>query len=135
MKKLTKSIFCNNIIGFKDFSKWLKQNKVVKVKTCMESTGIYGIFFANCLYEQNYNISIVNPVCINAFARSKLARHKTDKVDSLIIDEYATKYELRLYKPKDHIMSELKDLYRWLQNLKDQQKHINNLLENKSHIA
>ena len=26
---------CNNMIGFKDFSKWLKQNKVVKVKACM----------------------------------------------------------------------------------------------------
>lgn len=126
---------CNTMIGFKSFSKWLKQNKVIKVKACMESTGIYGIFFANYLYEQNHDISIVNPVCINAFARSKLARHKTDKVDSLIIAEYATKYELRPYKPKDSVMSELKDLYRCLQNLKDQQKHINNLLENKDHIA
>lgn len=96
---------CNNMIGFKDFSKRLKQNKVVKVKACMESTGIYGIFFANYLYEHNHDISIVNPVYINAFARSKLARHKTDKVDSLIITEYATKYKLRLYKPKDPVMS------------------------------
>lgn len=126
---------CNNKNGFKDFSKWLKQNKVIKVKACMESTGIYGIAFANYLYEQNYDISIVNPVCINAFARSKLARHKTDKVDSLIIAEYATKYELRSYKPKNSVMSELKDLYRCLQNLKDQQKHINNILENKDHMA
>ena len=46
-------------------------------------------------------ISIVNPACINAFAKSKLSRHKTDKVDSKIIAEYASKYELKPYKPTD----------------------------------
>lgn len=42
----------------------------------------------------NHEVSIVNPLCISAFAKSKLSRHKTDKIDSMIIAEYASKNDL-----------------------------------------
>ncbi len=68
----------NDKVGFKKFSKWLKENKVTKIKACMEAMGAYGICFANYLHEQNHEVSIVNPVRISAFTKSKLTRHKTD---------------------------------------------------------
>ena len=80
-----KNYYCNisnDHKGFKEFSKWLNLHKVNEIKACMESTGIYGLAFANYLYSKNHRVSIVNPACINAFAKSKLSRHKTDKVDS-----------------------------------------------------
>lgn len=125
----------NDKAGFKEFSKWIKKYKVTKVKACMEATGIYGLSFANYLYENNHDVSIVNPVCINAFAKSKLSRNKTDKKDSSIIAEYANKYDLRIYTPKDPVMQELRDLYQCLQHLKSQKLQINNFLEKKEHMA
>jgi transposase len=58
------------------------------------ATGSYGKSFADFLYSNGHEISVVNPSCINAFAKSELSCHKTDKVDSMIIAEYASKNEL-----------------------------------------
>ena len=48
----------------------------------MKATGSYGRSFANYLYDNQHDVHIVNPLCIHAFAKSKLSRHKTDQVDS-----------------------------------------------------
>lgn len=91
--------------------------------------------FADYLYNNNHEVSVVNPTCINAFAQSKLSRHKTDKVDSMIIAEYASKNDLPLYIPKSKALQELQDLYRCSQNLKAQYVQTQNYLENKNHLA
>jgi len=72
----------NDNQGFKKICSWLKKYNIKQVKTCLESTGIYSLDIANYLYNQGHKVSIVNPACINAFSKSKLSRHKTDKVDS-----------------------------------------------------
>ena len=129
-----KSHYCNitnDTKGFKEFSKWIKLYKVERVKACMESTGIYSLAFANYLFCQKHEVSIVNPACINAFAKSKLSRHKTDKVDSRIIAEYASKYELKAYVPTDPVILELRSLYNCVLNLAGQHRQIKNYLEGK----
>ncbi len=82
------------------------------------------------LYNQGHQVHVVNPACIKAFAKSKLKRYKTDKVDALFIAEYTSKNHLRPYKPKDSIFKELQCPYRCLQSLKDQKTQLVNLLEN-----
>lgn len=67
----------NNNHGFKKICSWLKKCYIKQVKTCLESTGIYSLNIANYLYDQGHRVSIINPACINAFAKSKLSRHKT----------------------------------------------------------
>lgn len=133
-----KTYYCsvtNNKEGFKEFSKWLKSYKVGKVKACMESTGIYSLAFADYLFKQGHEVSIVNPSCINAFAKSKLSRHKTDKVDSKVIAEYASKYEIKPYIPTDPVMLELRSLYNCIGNLEAQYRKVQNYLEAKEHLA
>ena len=133
-----KSYYCsvvNNKDGFKEFAKWLRSYKVDKVIACMESTGIYGIAFANYLFKQNHQVSIVNPACINAYAKSKLSRHKTDKVDSKIIAEYASKYELKPYIPTDPAILELRNLYNCIENLNTQYRKFQNYLESREHLC
>ena len=125
----------NNQEGFKIFSKWLKKHRITKVTACMEATGNYGTFFANFLYKNNHEVSVVNPLCISAFAKSKLSRHKTDKIDSMIIAEYASKNDLSLYVPKNSDLQELQNLYRCLQNLKEQHTQSQNYLENKDYLS
>ena len=117
--------------GFISLSKWLQAQGMTKVKACMEATGSYGEKLAEYLYEQGHQVHSVNPACIKAFARSKLNRHKTDEVDAHLIAEYASKNELRAYKPKDPSLKELRSLYRCLQNLKEQYTQVSNFLENK----
>lgn len=124
----------NNTQGFRKICNWFKKHNIKQVKTCLESTGIYSLDIANYLYNQGHKVSIINPSCINAFAKSKLSRHKTDKVDSYIIAEYASKYDLRTYKPADPLMSELRALYNCRINLEKQNRQVQNYLESKTHL-
>ncbi len=125
----------NNQHGFKSFEKWIKKHNIQHVKACMEATGSYGRSFAHYLYNNQHDVHIVNPLCINAFAKSKLSRHKTDKVDSKLIAEFAQQNDLPLYSPREKNLQVLQDLYRCLQNLKHQAKQVQNYLENKKHLA
>jgi transposase len=113
----------------------LELYKVEKIKACMESTGTYSLAFADYLFSQNHEVSIVNPACINAFAKSKLSRHKTDKVDSKIIAEYASKYELKPYKPTDPAAAELRSLYNAIINLESAYRKMQNYLESREQLA
>jgi transposase len=53
----------------------------------------------------------------------------------MIIAEYASKNDLSLYVPKNYDLQELQNLYRCLQNLKEQYKQSQNYLENKDHLS
>jgi len=121
----------NDPQGFKKLTDWIRAQGIKQVKVCMEATGRYGEKIADYLYQESHQVHVINPACIKAFARSKLSRHKTDEADALLIAEYASKYELRLYKPQDYTLKELRNLYRCLQNLKQQQTQMSNFLENK----
>ncbi|WP_342259829.1 IS110 family transposase [Candidatus Tisiphia endosymbiont of Metellina segmentata] len=92
------------------------------------------IFYIIFLYNNGHEVSVVNPSCINAFAKSKLSRHKTDKVDSMIIAEFAIKNDLTPYIPTDKALQYLQDLYRCMQNLKKQHAQTQNYLEHKQHL-
>jgi transposase len=134
-KKYYQTKIDNNQQGFKTLIQWLQKHKVTKVTACMEATGSYSKSFADFLYSNGHEVSVVNPTCINAFAKSKLSRHKTDKADSMIIAEYASKNDLPLYVPKNKALQELQDLYRCSQNLKEQYVQVQNYLENKDHLS
>jgi transposase len=124
----------NDLKGFKDLTAWLEKQNIPHLKACMEATGSYGEEIADYLYEQGHDVHVVNPACIKAFAKSKLNRHKTDEVDSLLIAEYASKNTLRLYCPRDPVYKELRALYRCSQNLKSQCTQVSNFLENKNRL-
>ena len=121
----------NDVQGFKKLTEWLESQGISHVKACMEATGRYGEKVADYLYERGHAVHVINPACIKAFARSKLSRHKTDEVDALIIAEYASKNYLRLYKPQESSLKELRCMYRCSQNLKGQQTQVSNYLESK----
>ena len=133
-----KNYYCNisnDAKGFKCFSQWLKTHKIQKIMACMEATGRYSLDFADYLFSKKHEVSIVNPACINAFAKSKLSRHKTDKVDSKIIAEYASKSELKPYIPTDPAILELRSLYNCIQNLENQYRQIQNYLDERKHLS
>ena len=124
--------FTNNKPGFKLLKSWVAEYDINKIHVCLESTGFYGEDLAESLYKDCYKVSIVNPSCIKSYARSKLSRHKTDKIDAQLIAEYCDKYDPDLWKPLPNEIKELRDLTRCIDSLKLQHSQIINQLEKKS---
>ena len=124
--------FINNENGFQLAKNWIAKYDANELHVCLESTGFYGEALAEYLYKCGYKISIVNPSCIKSYARSKLSRHKTDKIDAQLIAEYCDKYHPDLWKPLPNEIKELRDLSRCIDSLKLQHNQITNQLEKKS---
>lgn len=129
--------FSNNKTGFQLLEDWIAKytpecQDSGKIHVYLESTGFYGEELAEFLYKKGYKVSIVNPSCIKSYARSKLSRHKTDKIDAQLIAEYCDKYNPDLWKPLPAETKELRELARCIDNLKLQHNQITNQLEKKS---
>lgn len=74
----------------KEIKKTQKKYKIKKVHICMENTGIYHCEL--CEYLQKYSaliVSVVHPVRSKSFSKSLLIRTKNDKVDSMMLAQYA----------------------------------------------
>lgn len=78
----------NNAKGYEQLVKWLTNRKATEVHICLEATGVYGEPVAEFLHDHGYRVSVVNPMQIKSFGRSKLVRTKTDRVDAGLIAEF-----------------------------------------------
>jgi len=111
--------FSNTAQGFEELLTWLKDTvRVHKPAFCMEATGRYGENLAFFLHESKFPISVVNPSCVKNYARSKLKRTKTDKVDAALIAEYCLKEKPTLWKPSPKDSRDLQQMTRELEHLK-----------------
>jgi transposase len=111
--------FPNNPDGFENLILWLEGELFCfEPHFCMEATGRYGEQLAFFLNDSGFKISMVNPTCIKNYARSKLRRTKTDKVDSAIIAEYCLKESPPAWKPLAKDSRDLQQLSRELDHLK-----------------
>ena len=84
----------NSPDGWKLVLAWLKAMGSKQAHVCMEATGRHSLGVALALHDAGHVVSVVNPAQIRDFARTKLGRNKTDKVDAALIREYA-----ELFKP------------------------------------
>ena len=124
--------FSNDKSGFKLLESWIEKYDIEKIHVCLESTGFYGESLAEFLHKDGYKVSIVNPSCIKSYARSKLCRHKTDKIDAQLIAEYCDKYTPDFWQPLPEESKEVRELVRCIDALKLQHNQITNQLERKS---
>jgi transposase len=65
---------------------------------------------ALALHEAGHVVSVVNPAQIRDFARTKLGRNKTDKVDAALICEYAELFKPEPWTPPSPAMRRLCEL-------------------------
>jgi transposase len=118
--------FANGPRGFKQLWRWLVKAGAApsEVWACMEATGIYGEALLRFLFEGGLTVSKVNPAQIKHYARSLLARHKTDRQDALLIAEFARERgaagKLRRWSPPSPEQARLRALTRLLAARKDQ---------------
>lgn len=116
----------NDLPGFQCLNDWLKVNGCQKTHVCMEATGQYGYAAADFLYMCGYQVSVVNPARIKAYAASRLKRNKTDKADALLIAVFCQREKPDLWSPPRPAFSALKALVHQLDDLmasKQQQRN------------
>jgi transposase len=105
--------------GFQEMLSWLEATLFCfEPAFCMEATGRYGEDLAYFLHDAGYVVSVVNPSCVKNYARSKLRRTKTDKVDSALIAEYCLKESPAPWTPLPQETRQLQQLNRELEHIK-----------------
>jgi transposase len=102
--------FENNPDGWKRLLAWLKAMSCQQAHVCMEATGRHSLDVALALHDAGHVVSVVNPAQIRDFARTKLGRNKTDKVDAALIREYAALFNPAPWTPPSAAMRRLCEL-------------------------
>jgi transposase len=114
---------------------YLKKFKKSDMLIIMEHTGVYHLKLANYLYENDYQVAVVNPFSIKKFMEAKMSRVKTDKADSYFIAEYGrTFFDGELYKPKPDTEKEIEVKLKILEDLQQQLTMLRNKRESLSHV-
>jgi len=128
-KSLTKQ-FDNSPNGFKLLSAWLKSLQIAQVHACLEATGTYGNAVAKFLHEAGHVVSVVNPLSIKGYAKSKLQRNKTDIADARLIADFClTQNPAQWFPPSPQII-ELQALTRRIEMLEEMLQMEKNRLDN-----
>jgi transposase len=91
---------------------WLKAMGSKQAHVCMEATGGHslGVALALALHDAGHVVSVVNPAQIRDFARTRLGRNKTDKVDAALIRDYAALFNPVPWTPPSPAMRRLCEL-------------------------
>ena len=84
----------------------------------IEATGTYHLKCAYKLYEEGFDVRVVNPLIIKRYSELNLRRTKTDKVDARIIASFGYREESREFKPDGMDRMRLKVLVREIEQIK-----------------
>ena len=102
--------FANTEQGFGLLIGWLAHRKIGRVHACLEATGRYSLGVALALHAAGHVVSVVNPAQIRDFARTKLARNKSDTVDAGHIREYGAMFRPPAWRPRPPALRRLCEL-------------------------
>jgi len=109
--------FDNDAKGIRLLQGWLRSLKIERVHACLEATGTYGEMIAEFLHEHGHLVSVVNPLRIEAFARSDLKRNKTDTADARTIAEFCLEKKPEAWHPLPPEIKQLQALTRRIEVL------------------
>lgn len=109
--------FDNNLSGFQQLVEWLAKTDAPAPHICLEATGGYGEALATFLVGNGFTVSVVNPIRIKGFAKSVMARSKTDKLDARVIARFCQALEPIPWTPPSDEIRELQALVRRFDDL------------------
>lgn len=131
-KTIERHEFANQPEHFRELSAWLQQHKVKRCHACLEATNRYWEELAKYLYAQGHVVSVVNPSRIRDYARSKLLRNKTDKLDADLIADFCVTQAPDAWQPLSPEVQELQALMRHWEDLKALRSEVHARLSNGS---
>lgn len=114
-----RKVVSNDLAGYEELSKWLRQQGVSQVHGCLESTNTYGSGVATYLHQQGQRVSVINPLRMSGFAQSELQRSKTDGADAALIAQFGWEKRPPAWSPPPAELEHLQALTRRLEALKD----------------
>lgn len=121
--------FPNDAAGFAALLAWLREHHCTQLHAGLESTSRYGLALARFLHAQGCTVSILNPLALHHYARSKFQRRKHDRLDADLIAEYLEKESAPAWAPASAPQTQLQELSRLLQVRKLQLGQERNRLE------
>lgn len=127
--KEQQATFANSKQGINQLHHWLKKQGAKQAQVCLEATGIYGDLVAETLHSRQYQVSVVNPARIKAYAQSQMRRNKTDTLDAALIADYCRTQQPDPWTPPPPELKELRALIRHLDDLKQEKQRASNRLE------
>lgn len=107
----------NTPTGFAELGAWLQRQQVSQVHAALEATGTYGEALATWLHDAGHVVSVVNPSIIHAYARTQLARSKTDRIDAALIARFTASHQPAPWTPPAVEIRQLQALVRRLDAL------------------
>lgn len=128
-QKVRHATFPNTLAGFQSLLGWLAGFSVGPVHACMEATGGYERALAQFLYARHHTVSVVNPTRIHGFARSQLARAKTDAVDARLIERFCRQQQPEPWSPPPPERERLQALLGRLDDLRTMRQQEGSRLE------
>jgi transposase len=70
-----------------------------EIRVCMEATSLYGLDLALALHAAGIAFMIANPRSVRNFARAMMQRSKTDRLDAVVLREYAVRMPFEPWRP------------------------------------
>ena len=100
-EKIEKDLkFDNNQAGFNQLHVFLQNQKDTSdLYVTMENTGTYHLKLAVYLTDLGYKVAVVNPTRIKNYAKMKMLRTKTDKLDAKTIAQFGSEQPFSPFKP------------------------------------
>ena len=127
--------FANSTEGIAHLLAWLRKRKAGNVHAGLEATGTYGEELAQALHDAGHTVSVVNPARIVAYARSQLARNKTDQADAALIARFCQKEQPAAWTPPSPELRDLRALVRHLEAVQQMRQAEANRLGAGTHPA
>ena len=115
--KVRHKTFSNAAAGFAQLAAWLERQHVRGVHAGLEATGAYGDALATWLHDAGHRVSVLNPMIIHAYARTQLARSKTDRLDAELIARFTATQQPPAWTPPALEIRQLQALVRRLDAL------------------
>jgi len=121
--------FANTQAGFLQLAAWLRPHPHHAIHAGLEATGTYGQALALFLHQQGLRVSVINPARIHAFAKSELARNKTDQLDAALIARFTATQQPAAWTPPPAAQRHLQALERRLEALQAMRQAERNRLD------
>lgn len=97
----------------------------------LESSGVYHLPLLQRLVASGIPVALVNPYQVAAFRKASGVRNKTDTQDALLLAKYALAYreELVHYQPPPRVVTELKEVLTYREQLLSRLRQVENQVE------
>lgn len=122
--------FNNSSTGYEAFVSWIDKHchSSLPVLIVMEATGVYYEGLAYYLAQYNYDIAVLLPNQVHAFAKSFNQMSKTDPIDAALLARMGCERQLRLWQPLSETIYKVKRISRQRQALVKEKTRLKNKL-------